>query len=63
MTDRPSASWIRDQLRKIHTEKQNHVHRHGKYRPEHWHHDYQDAITALHWAAIGYDKLAERESA
>ncbi|MBW3095659.1 hypothetical protein [Pseudohoeflea coraliihabitans] len=59
---RPAASWIRDQLRKMEREKTHHLERFGKDRPDHWHQMYQDDIRALHWASVGYDKLAEREA-
>lgn len=59
--DRPSASWIRDQLHKMENEKRAHKAKFAAQRPDHWHMDYDNAIRALHWAAIGYDNLAKRD--
>lgn len=61
MTERPPASWIAERLRKIERQRLQLLKDHGSKRPEHWAEDIRDDLTALKWAAEGYDKLAERQ--
>ena len=62
MTDRPPARELADTLRQIQAGKKLERDRHRKDRPQDWIDRYDREINALAWAAIGYDKLAEREA-
>lgn len=58
---RPPAREIALTLRRIADGKQLTLDKYGKDRPETWLDQYRHEIDVLGWAAIGYDKLAEKE--
>lgn len=60
---RPSASVLALTLRRMAREKADHLDRWRKTRPAHWIEMYEHDVLVLGWAAVGYEKLAERESA
>ena len=60
---RPSALELSITLRRIADEKAEHLEKWRKQRPDHWIAAYERDIDHLRWAAVGYDKLAERETA
>ena len=60
---RPPASVLPLTLRRIEREKADHLAKWRKDRPSHWIDMYEHDVLVLGWAAVGYEKLAERESA
>lgn len=57
---RPSASEIAEALREMQRDKELTRAQFQKQRNEEWLARYDRHINVLGWAAVGYDKLAER---
>jgi hypothetical protein len=59
---RPPATQLAITLRRIANEKAAHLAKYRKDRPSHWIEMYEHDVMTLQWAAVGYEKLAEREA-